>query len=218
MILHSIRTKAAPFTLWLTALALRKCLHLSSLIAPHFIVVTPLLGSFLSASSVCASFAAFSLVRFLIQGLPITLGLPTLFATLSWSVSISDNNRVLDALLHLLLPVVCMVAFITHPIGNQAPLYACYWFIPMIAWALRTATQQSHILMIALQSTFLAHAVGSVMWLFAVPTTMEYWLMLIPVVAVERLTMAASSALLYAIGCSLGKMFSRHKNLRVAAE
>ncbi len=43
----------------------------------------------------------------------------------------------------------------------------------------------------ALASTFIAHAVGSVIWLYTVPMVASAWLALIPIVACERLLYTA---------------------------
>lgn len=202
--MKNITQKTVPFALWLGALALRKSFDLSCFIAPNFIIVTPLLGSFLSAPSICGTFAALTALKLFLGSIPVTLGIPTMLATLSWTTastnkSSSISSIVLDVALHLLLPLACIGLFITHT-GNGAGAYAFYWFIPMIAWALRYTTTGSHSFIVALQSTFIAHATGSIIWLFTMPMTSEQWLALIPLVAVERLTIAASSALLYEMG------------------
>ena len=49
----------------------------------------------------------------------------------------------------------------------------------------------------SLSSTFIAHAVGSVIWIYADPATPEFWYALIPLVAVERLVMASGMTLAY---------------------
>ena len=217
--MKNMTQKTTPFALWIIALALRKALNFSRFIAPHFVVVTPLLGSFLSASSVCGTFAVLTVVNIFFYKLPITLGIPTLLATLSWSVSSNKksclSNIILDATLHVLLPLACMALFITHPVGNEAVAYSFYWFIPMITWALRHSKTTSMSFIIALQSTFVAHAVGSVIWLFTVPMAPVQWLALIPIVAIERLTIAGTSALLYEVGCictaRIGRKSASHK-------
>lgn len=202
--MKNMRQKAAPLALWIGALAVRKVLDFSTFIAPNFVIVTPLLGSFLSASSVCGTFAVLTVFNLFFHKLGITFGIPTLLATLSWSVSSNKksslSNAILDATLNVLLPLACIALFISHPVGNGAASYALYWFIPMVAWALRLTKMTSTSFIIALQSTFVAHAVGSVIWLFTVPMTAEQWLVLIPIVAIERITIAGTSTLLYEVG------------------
>ncbi|MFA6907667.1 MAG: hypothetical protein WC263_02465, partial [Candidatus Micrarchaeia archaeon] len=63
--------------------------------------------------------------------------------------------------------------------------YSLYWLIPAIALAL-----PEHLLLRSLGSTFTAHAIGGVIWIYSFPTTPAFWMMLIPIVAFERLLFA----------------------------
>ena len=93
------------------------------------------------------------------------------------------------------VPLLAMLFFVTHPIGSQAMLYSCYWLIPFVIGAGfgRSLFTQ------ALGATFMAHAVGSVIWLYTVPMAPAAWLALIPLVAVERLTFAAGMVVMYQV-------------------
>jgi hypothetical protein len=52
----------------------------------------------------------------------------------------------------------------------------------------------------SLRITFITHAIGSVLWLYAMPSTPIFWLALIPIVALERFCLAgATTAILSAI-------------------
>lgn len=115
-----------------------------------------------------------------------TFGLPTLASMAVWS----NSNKWADLLLRLVVPAACVMLFVAHPVGGQASLYTLYWFIPMTLAALN----KKDILSRALSATFVAHAIGSVMWIYTVPTTSALWLGLIPVVAVERLSFALITA------------------------
>ena len=95
--------------------------------------------------------------------------------------------------LSIAVPVACMALFIVHPVGLLAAPYALYWLIP-VGIAL---IKNKNIFMHSLSSTFIAHAVGSVIWLYATPMTPEFWYALIPLVAVERMVMACGMALAY---------------------
>lgn len=111
--------------------------------------------------------------------------LPGLAASLYWS-----STRVI---IRLALPLLCMILFIMHPVGMHAIPYACYWLIPIGLYFVRRKT----VFLEALGSTFVAHAVGSVIWLYTVPMTAQMWWALIPVVAVERLLFACSMVVMY---------------------
>jgi len=57
----------------------------------------------------------------------------------------------------------------------------------------------------SLTSTLIAHAVGSVIWIYTTPMTPAFWYALIPIVAVERLVMAIGMTTMYhAIGYFMG--------------
>ena len=83
----------------------------------------------------------------------------------------------------LLLPAVCMMLFILHPVGQIAWLYSLYWFIPMILYfAPEDADWKRGVI-----ASFASHAVGSVMYLYTIHMSAAVWIALIPVVVVERL-------------------------------
>lgn len=84
------------------------------------------------------------------------------------------------------LPLLCMVLFIAHPVGGQAFVYSLYWLIPV---ALFFFPQRS-LFFQALGSTFVAHAVGSVIWCYTVSMTAGMWMALMPIVIVERVLFA----------------------------
>ena len=86
----------------------------------------------------------------------------------------------------LLLPIACMGLFIIHPVGAQAFLYSLYWLIPVVLYFI----PQRSLFLQALGSTFVAHAVGSVIWLYTVPMTAGMWIALIPIVLFERIAFA----------------------------
>lgn len=83
--------------------------------------------------------------------------------------------------LGILIPAAAIMAFWLHPVGSQVWLYPLYWLIPIAAKFL-----PKNLFLRSLGSTFMAHAVGSVLFLYTIPTAPELWLMLIPIVAIER--------------------------------
>lgn len=121
-----------------------------------------------------AILAAFSLIT-----LPITAGIPTFLAGLSWRYSKYRGKNSL--FIHLLFPLLCMALFARAPLVGSGWVYALYWVIPMVCYFLPKS-----LLTRALQSTFVAHATGSVIWAYFLPMNGAKWLSLMPVVAVER--------------------------------
>ena len=115
--------------------------------------------------------------------------IPTLCASASWAVT----SRFYAPFLSLL----CMALFIAHPVGAQASVYTLYWLIPLAL----TFLPRTIIFARSLTSTFIAHAVGSVLFLYWGPiTTASYWMALIPVVAFERFAFALVMTAAYYAG------------------
>lgn len=121
---------------------------------------------------------------------------PLLFATMT----LLQRHVVL----YVGLPVSAMILFVLHPIGLQAWWYAGYWFIPMLIYFF----VQDSIYSRACAASFVAHAIGSIIWLYQGCIPAEVWMALIPVVAIERLLIAAgmvSSIMLLQVIKNLGR-------------
>ncbi len=87
----------------------------------------------------------------------------------------------------VVIPLLAMIMFCMHPVGNQAFYYSWYWFIPMGIYFFVKDTIYSR----ALAASFVAHAIGSVVWLYTGTLPAETWMALVPLVIVERLIIAA---------------------------
>ncbi len=111
--------------------------------------------------------------------------IPTLCAAYYWSSK--------SKLISFLAPVLCIIAFLIHPIGLQAAPYTLYWLIPLFLSFNKKPSYITH----ALISTFVAHAIGSVIWLYTKPMNASDWISLIPVVAIERFCFAGCMILVY---------------------
>jgi hypothetical protein len=105
--------------------------------------------------------------------------LPLLFAT------VVLKNR--DIRFFVIVPWLAIILFCVHPVGNQVFYYSWYWFIPMIIYFFVHDTIYSR----ALAASFIAHAVGSVIWLYTGNIPVQIWTALMPLVIVERLIIAA---------------------------
>lgn len=90
--------------------------------------------------------------------------------------------------LEYIVPVVCAVLFLAHPVGAQAWGYTLFWLVPIFASLFMPSVAGR-----ALTASFLAHAVGSVLWLYTLQTTWtpDYWWSLMLVVPFERCAIAA---------------------------
>ncbi len=160
--------------------------------------ITPLLGIWGGACSVCILFLGKGLIHAcaaLGSRLLLTWHLPTLTGALYFSLLKKDTfyTRLIAALPAL----ICMILFWLHPVGQLAALYPLYWIIP----ALVALTGQKNFFLQALGSTFTAHAVGSVLWLYGgLLTAPAAWTALIPIIAFERFGFAClMAAIFYAV-------------------
>jgi len=110
--------------------------------------------------------------------------IPSIIAAAYW------HNRI--KYLEYAIPLLSAVLFLSHPTGSQAWGYPLFWLIPPIA---------SFIFPIAiarpLTASFIAHAVGSVLWLYTVSSAAipAYWWGLMLVVPFERSAVALGMAL-----------------------
>lgn len=152
-------------------------------------IVVPLSGMLSGVAGSFLVFAGSCITRFFFNS-SLSLHLlayhiPGLFASLYWAC----NHWVI----RLLPSVACMILFLVHPIGSSAVLYACLWAIPVAIFF----TRSTNLYLNALASTFTAHAIGSVIWLYTMPMTADQWLGLIPLALVERFTFAGGMVLMY---------------------
>lgn len=173
----------------------------------------PLAGAFsngvLTAS--CASLALVAL-RVALHGFSWWTGFHTLaFVLPGFCAALYWASR--SAYIRFALPVACMVLFVVHPVGRQAFVYSLFWLLPIGVYFY----EQRCVFMTALASTLVAHAVGSVIWLYSVPMTSNQWLALIPMVAVERLCYAAGMMVLYYTVSFLSQKISRIQQVQGTA-
>lgn len=162
-------------------------------------------AAFLSLHTSIALIASFFIFKKLLFGsIFLTCGLPTLVGAATFSLIHQTQNKnsasfecfaTFTFILQFLLPLVCIILFTSHPIAGSAFLYSFYWFIPMILYFIKS----KNIFMAALSSTFVAHAVGSILYLYATNMSPDQWLALIPVVAFERLVAAFGITFFYVV-------------------
>jgi hypothetical protein len=95
----------------------------------------------------------------------------------------------------LIVPLLAMLAFVLHPVGQQVWYFSLFWLIPVIA----AMFFSQNILGKALGATFTAHAVGGAFWIWTIPMTAAQWQGLIQVVAFERVMFAAGIVVSYVV-------------------
>ncbi len=205
------KTRILRFAVWFVTVLLGKGIKLSLALGSYAVglsgiaVTFPLMGRMMSLTSTCIVAGMLGTICAFFTGLPLTFGLPSIAATLSWACSSSTqkSHRLLGFILHVLLPLGCMAIFMTHPVASHAWYYALYWLIPVCIWL----SKSRHVFMHALQSTFVAHAVGSTLWLLTGSLTAAQWTALVPVVAFERFMIAGlSTCVWYGIEYAVQKL------------
>ncbi len=107
------------------------------------------------------------------------------------------------------VPLACMALFWMHPVGALAPWYALFWLIPVAA-----KFAGNNLLLRSLGTTFTAHAVGSVAFLYTVPSFPAFWIFLIPVVFYERLVFTLGIAGAFVAVSTVLDLLSMRLNLR----
>ncbi len=146
-------------------------------------------------------FSIRTLIKFILHGqspLLLIYHIPGLCAAVSWATS--------RKLITGGIPFICIVLFLMHPVGFASWLYTFYWFIPIIF----TFIPERSVFIQALLSTFVAHAVGSVICLYTIYTAPALWWALIPVVFFERLIFALMMTAVYHFSIVLGNIFSKN--------
>ena len=157
----------------------------------------PMAGAFLGPVFGIASVLGVELVNLFIKHTPLTTGsiirlFPTLFAVYYFAVITKKGNRNRWI---LAVPILCILAFIAHPIGRQVFYYALlFWSIPLV-----TYIKKDNLFIKALGATFTAHAVGGAAWIWAFNLPASVWNGLIPVVISERLLFATGIAASYIV-------------------
>ncbi|MFH1291816.1 MAG: hypothetical protein ABIH87_01295 [bacterium] len=93
----------------------------------------------------------------------------------------------------LVVPVIAMISFWIHPEGRQAWYYALYWLIPIIMYF----WHDKFIFARALGTTFTAHSVGGMLWVWIFNLKASVWIGLIPITFMERCLMAVGIIITY---------------------
>ena len=164
----------------------------------------PIMGSFigtplgiLAALFLMPSFTnATSLLGFLAISriLPISLG----------ALSFTEQHPII-----LVAPLLSMVAFLAHPVGSQVWYFPMLWLIPFFCWSFK----KKSLLARSFSSTYISHAVGGAIWIWAFPTTPAFWQTLIPIVLVERAIFAFGMSAFYVLINNLGYFLQKHNIL-----
>ncbi len=154
----------------------------------------PLAGSFLGPWYGAAAVLGAQVIDFFAVGkafsvINIVRLLPMVFAAYYFGV----KKR---SLLAVLVPLLAILAFVTHPVGREVWFFSLFWTIPALIKVL-PLKYANNTLLRSLGATFTAHAVGGAAWVWSVPMTAGQWVGLIPIVIYERALFAVGIAVSY---------------------
>lgn len=155
----------------------------------------PIAGAFLGPVVGVASVLGVEIFNFVVKQEPVSAGsiirlVPILFSVYYFAVM----SRKKDTKWILFVPVVSILAFLTHPNGREAWYFTLFWTIPLISYFKRDM-----LLVRSLGATFTAHAVGGAAWIWAFNLPASVWQGLIPVVISERILFAFGIAASYLV-------------------
>ncbi len=109
----------------------------------------------------------------------------------------------------LIIPTLAIILFLLHPIGRIVWYYSLFWIIPILIslnkrkiLELTRKRDLPTVYIYALASTFIDHAIGSIMYLYYLNIPAIYWNIAIPYVPFERL--------FYALGITISYLFVRN--------
>ncbi|MBI2079900.1 hypothetical protein HYT84_03980 [Candidatus Micrarchaeota archaeon] len=154
----------------------------------------PVAGGFLGAGFGVLTVLFAQLANFVLAGkqfdfLNVARLAPMLFAAYYFS---KNKETKFSDRLSVIIPILAILIFISHPVGAQAWYFSLFWLIPIAVKFL-----PDNLLFRSLGATFTAHAVGGAIWAWSVPMTPEAWAALIPIVIYERLLFAVGISVSY---------------------
>lgn len=158
-----------------------------------FTLMAPVTGTFFTLPTSLLLVAGLLVSKCGVTMYAITFGIPTIIASLCWAIEFHPNKTALflKTILHLAIPLICILFFIKHPVGKHAFLYSFYWFIPIILSFIKK--NKYTLFRASFSINFITHAIGSILWLYTIPTTPTFWLALIPIVAIERILLSLAT-------------------------
>lgn len=172
----------------------------------------PVAGGLLGLYGIVAVAIA-EIINFVALGKEITVVnlfrlLPMLFAAYYFSQykKLKFNDK-----LSIAIPVLAMLAFWLHPIGQQAWYFALFWTVPLLAKFL-----PDKLLLRSFGATFTAHAMGTAFWIWTVPMTVAQWNTLIPIVVYERVVFALGISLSYLLFTNILNAADKVMSLKIS--
>ncbi len=160
-------------------------------------LITPVLAAEISSQELVAITTLRTLLHLSVQTSVTVFGLlyyiPTFIGALYFKASVCHTSSFASKMVRIFAPLACIAIFVSTSVGSQAWVYSIYWLIPVLL----TLIPHRSIFLSALASTFMVHAVGSVLFILSTPMVPAFWVGLLPIVAFERCLIAAGITGLY---------------------
>lgn len=115
----------------------------------------------------------------------------------------------------IFIPLIFILLFILNPIGKTVWFYSGFWLIPILIAVFKERLDKIlklpvfRIFGYSLGTTFVDHAVGSVIYLYFLKIPANFWIEAIPHTILERLLMAGGITLFYFLEIVLIKSLER---------
>ncbi len=151
-------------------------------------IIAPLVGTGKSILAIFISFAVRAVLMYCASHtliFSLVYHIPTFCASLYLARPTSFITRA--------LALSCIAFFSIHPVGTHVSWYACFWLIPVITSFFRYNYFFAH----ALGATFLAHGIGTNIFLYTHALNPLFFIELVPYVLIERLCFASGMTLVY---------------------
>lgn len=154
----------------------------------YFQLIGPMAGGILGPIGGILSVILVGVANFVMTGQELSIPVVVSIITMSFAALYFGTKRRSIAF----VPLLCMLLFWLHPEGALGWYYAFFWLIPVAAFFYK-----QNIFARSLGSTFTAHSIGAVAWLYAFGAPLGGYLPLMFVTSLERLVFAIGITVFY---------------------
>lgn len=103
------------------------------------------------------------------------------------------------------LPLLCILFFLMHPIGFKVWFYSLFWIIPLILTFFDFPKYR--LFGKSLATAFVDHAVGSTIYLYLLNIPARFWIQAIPLTILERIFISFGILIFYLLEVQILKIF-----------
>ncbi|MFA6888873.1 MAG: hypothetical protein WC254_05255 [Candidatus Woesearchaeota archaeon] len=121
--------------------------------------------------------------------------LPMIFAVFYFAYF--HNKSKYKTAVMIIVPILAIILFNLNEAGRGAWYYSLFWLIPI--FAVVGEKLPGKLFFRSFGATFTAHAIGTIVWVYTVPMTVEQWTALVPVTAYERFAFSIGIAVSFVV-------------------